>query len=182
MTNKKQKILFLDIDGVLNCKDTNTFYSIEHPETYGIDEHLWNNFQKFLNKFPDVKVVIHSGWIKHKDEPNYVWDMGHPELGVKIKSKLLEVIRRLGDRYLDCVPYIKNEPKWIRIETWLTQNNMLSNSNCPCIVLDDDRSSYTNLFALERYNNVCVKFTKPETGLDDMTLMDLIEIGDVIYR
>lgn len=177
-----KKILFLDIDGVLNCKNTNTFYSADHPESYGIDEHLWNNLQKFLNKFPDVKVVIHSGWIKHKDNPNYAWDMGKPELGIKIKSKLQEVINRLGDRYLDCVPYLKGEPKWVRIKQWLAKNNMLNNPNCQCLILDDDRSNYTNLFALEVYPNVYVRFTKAETGLDDMTFMDLIEIGDVIFK
>ena len=177
-----QKILFLDIDGVLNCKNTNTFYSAEHPESYGIDEHLWKNLWKFLNKFPDVKVVIHSGWIKHKDDPDYVWDMGHPELGVKIKSKLNDVIEGLGDRYLDCVPYLKGEPKWIRIELWLARNGMLARDNCQCLILDDDRSDYTNLMALEGYNNVYVHFTDANTGLSDIQLVKIFEIGDMIFK
>ena len=176
------KLLFLDIDGVINCKETRTFYSTEYPESYGIDEHLWGNLQKFLDKFPDVKVVIHSGWIKHKDDPDYEWDMGRPKLGIKIKSKLQDVINRLGDRYLDCVPYMQGEPKYVRIEFWLSQNNVLFDKDSPCLILDDDRSYYTNLLALETYGHVYVKFTNPDTGLNDMELANIIEIGEVIYR
>ena len=177
---KKQNFLFLDIDGVLNCTNTNTFYDIGTPDSYGIDEQLWSNLQKFLNEFPNLKVVIHSGWTKHKDNPNYEWNLNHPELGIKIKTKLPDVIQRLGNRYFDCVPYIKGKPKKTRIEKWLTDNN-LSLSNCQCLVIDDDRSQYTDLKSLEKYPNITVYFTDKTVGLDNQCLNDILEIGKSIF-
>lgn len=176
------KLLFLDIDGVVNCKNSKTYYNAEYPDKYGLDERLWKNLQKFLSRFPDVKVVIHSGWIKHKDDPNYTWDMNKPELGVQIKSHLQEVIDRLGDRFIGCVPYLKGKSKSARIEKWLLDNNSLNDPKCPCLVFDDDRSEYASLLDLEKYCNICVKFTDTRTGLDAVALSDAIEIGEVIYK
>ena len=181
MKTHGQNILFLDIDGVLNCERSNTFYDPKHPETYGIDEHLWKNLETFLNRFPDVKVVIHSGWIKHRDDPNYEWDMGRPELGVKVKSQLQTVIDRLGDKFLDCVPYMEGEPKFVRIEFWLAHNNLLFDKTRSCLVLDDDRTDWTGLLRLENYENVYIHFTSRENGLNDVELANVLEIGDVIF-
>lgn len=175
------QILFLDIDGVLNCRKSKTFYDLDHPEKYSIDEDLWNNLEIFLKKFPKVKVVIHSGWIKHYDEPNYEWDMGHPENGVKIKTLLPTVVSRLGDRYIGHVPYLKGKPKSSRIEQWLS-DNMYFNEDYKAIVLDDDKSEWTNILDLEKYPNVYVHFTNTETGLDSMSLLNLIEKCEVIFR
>lgn len=178
----KMQILFLDIDGVLNCKNSKTYYNAEYPEKYSLDERLWKNLQKFLSRFPDVKVVIHSGWIKHKDDPNYTWDMGHPELGIKLKTQLPEVVDRLGDRFFGYVPYMKGKSKSKRIAQWLLDHDALDNPKCQCIVLDDDRSDYAELLELEKYCNVCVKFTNTNTGFDSVSLSDAIEIGEVIFK
>lgn len=176
--------LFLDIDGVLNCRNSGTYYDVvKSPEEYAIDEHLWGNLQKFLDKFPNVKVVIHSGWVKYADDPDYTWNMNCPEKGFVVKTLLPEVIKRLGDRYIGHTPYLKFKPKHDRIIAWLDQNGFFNRENqSQCLVLDDDTSDYSRIGDLEEYDGVYVHFTSTASGLDDMELMNIIEIGEVIFK
>lgn len=174
MTNK---IIFLDIDGVLNSHNSGTFYSLDHPENYSINEELWNHFKRILDKFPEISVVIHSGWIKHADEPNYEWDMGCPEKGIKVKTLFPKVVNRLGDRYIGHVDYIKGKPKSVRIEKWLRDHDILENFDYKVLIIDDDDSEYTNLFDLvKKYSNVYVYFTDSDRGLDSTAFKELVNL------
>lgn len=176
-------ILFLDIDGVLNCKKSGTFYGVvKSPEEYAIDEHLWGNLEKFLAKFPSVKVVIHSGWVKVANDPESCWDMDLPAKGFKVKTLMPEVIRRLGDRYIGYTPYIPSSSKYDRIVAWLEQNGFFKDNHAQCLVLDDDNSEYSRIGDLESWGGVYVHFTDTENGLDDMDLINIIEIGETIFK
>jgi len=179
-------ILFLDIDGVVNCRGTNSFYDIHHPESYRIDETLWGNLETFFKYFPEVKVVIHSGWIKGKDDPNYVW-MIQDDIstdgnigGVYIKTLLPKVISRLGNRYIGCVPYLKGQPKHDRIKQWLGDNASIGTISA--VVIDDDASEWTNLGSLSAEGLAEVFFTSNERGLDGETLSQFIHFCSLLWR
>lgn len=178
-------ILFLDIDGVVNCRRSESFYDIHHPESYRIDDNLWMNLEKFFQRFPEVKVVIHSGWIKGKDDPNYVWCITNDivadnAIGVYIRTLLPKVISRLGDRYIGCVPYLKGQPKHDRIKQWLVDN--ASDGVVSAIVIDDDASEWTNLGSLTAEGLAEVFFTTSECGLDDSTLTRFIDFCSPLWR
>jgi hypothetical protein len=119
---------------------------------------------------------MHSGWIKYKDDPNYSWDMGHPETGITVKTLLPKVIEKLGKKYIGCVDYIKGKPKSYRIEKWLKDHNALDNYDWKVVVVDDDKSEYTNLRDLKKFVNVDVVFTDSNVGLDGKTLDQIVEL------
>jgi hypothetical protein len=52
------KVLFLDIDGVVNCKTTKR----RHRGLMGIDQRLANIVRGIVHAVPDLKVVLSSAW------------------------------------------------------------------------------------------------------------------------
>jgi len=165
---KTKRILFLDIDGVLNCHSTHTYYDPDYANNYSIDPACWLNLEKILNKFPYMKVVIHSGWVKTIDDPNYEWDMGFPERGIKVKSLIYEVIKRLGNRYIGHVKYLKGRSKHDRIQEWLSSHLQEFETN-KIVVVDDDQGTFSRIKDLESYPYIKVFFTDPNVGLDELT-------------
>ena len=169
MKESRRKILFLDIDGVLNCHLSMSYWSPEHPRTYRIDEICWGNLQYVLDSDPDIEVVIHSGWIKTKDNPEATWDMGTGDPNIFVKSLLPEVVERLGPRFIGYVPYIKGGNKFHRILTWLCDNGFdpihMEEENVTIVVVDDENTMRTNLRQLRNFN-ICVRFTDPQFGLE----------------
>ncbi len=51
-------IIFLDIDGVLNCND----YKKERQEDYFVDEDKVKLLSKLFHEIEDAKLVLHSAW------------------------------------------------------------------------------------------------------------------------
>ncbi len=51
-------IIFLDIDGVLNCNA----YKKERQEDYFVDEDKVKIFSKLVHEVEDVKLILHSAW------------------------------------------------------------------------------------------------------------------------
>ncbi len=51
-------IIFLDIDGVLNCND----YKKERQEDYFVDEEKVKLLSKLFHEIEDAKLVLHSAW------------------------------------------------------------------------------------------------------------------------
>ena len=52
------KVLFLDIDGVVNCMTTKT----RHHGLIGIDAPLAKTVRDIANAVPDLKIVLSSSW------------------------------------------------------------------------------------------------------------------------
>lgn len=57
------KVLFLDIDGVVNCKHTTQ----RHRGTIGIDPYMAFLVGKITLNVPDLKVVLSSSWRNFED-------------------------------------------------------------------------------------------------------------------
>ena len=169
MEETRRKILFLDIDGVLNCHLSMSYWSPKHPELYRIDEDCWDCLHRLLDSNPDIEVVIHSGWVKTKDDPDATWDMGTGDPDVFVKTLLPEVVRRLGRRFIGFVPYIRHKSKFVRILAWLSENGFdpvhIDDMNVTIVVLDDEDDGWTNLRQLRNFPNIYVRFTDPQVGL-----------------
>ena len=76
------KVVFLDIDGVLNNDKTTEQVKIDGGNYTGLDARLVMMFRLWLDERPDVKVVLSSTWRKYKDAvqaieaaPIPLWDM-----------------------------------------------------------------------------------------------------------
>ena len=167
--DERRKILFLDIDGVLNCHQSKTYWSPEHPETYGIDDNCWNRLQEFLKSNPNV--VIHSSWAKAKDVPDAKWDMGTGDPNIFIKSPLPDVVKRLGKSLIGYVPNIKGKNKFSLILAWLSDNGFdpihIEDKNVTVAVLDDQDDMWTNLRQLRNFPCIYVRFTNNQLGLQN---------------
>jgi hypothetical protein len=64
------KVLFLDVDGVLNFDGTTTRF---HGKI-GLDEWNMEIFRKMMAKLPDVKIVLSSTWRRYEKSLNYLWE------------------------------------------------------------------------------------------------------------
>ncbi len=66
-TKQKIKVIFLDIDGVVNCKNTMQ----RHRGAIGIDPHIAFRIGKIILE-TDAKIVLSSSWKHYKDGINEV--------------------------------------------------------------------------------------------------------------
>lgn len=95
------KVLFLDIDGVLNCPTTTEKVGRGPFAAFlGLDARLVGMLRDWLAENPDVKIVISSSWREDKDQ--------------------LDLIREAGIPFLSFTPNMKNRAT--EIDYWLTAN------------------------------------------------------------
>jgi len=112
------KIIFLDIDGVLNCKTTINRYG----GAIGIDPYLVMHFNRIIFA-TDAEIVLSSSW-RH-------WEGG------------LEEFKKRVMPFKDITPTI-TDPKAIRgdeIEAWLKEN-IKDRKETKYAILDDDEDFY----------------------------------------
>ncbi|MFA6325217.1 MAG: HAD domain-containing protein [Candidatus Paceibacterota bacterium] len=111
---EKKKIIFLDIDGVLNCCTTKE----RHRGFIGIDEKKIKIFKRILEE-TNAKVVLSSTWRLIDENLNHV------------KDKVCDI--------LDITPYIAYEPNIPRrgteIDRWYQEHK---NEIEEYVILDDD--------------------------------------------
>lgn len=132
------KILFLDIDGVLNSAQSNEMYYrqfLEAPEPkrrslLRREEFCpiaCSNLRRVLREVPDLKIIISSSW----------------RIG-RTLAELRTVLEKIGvesDRILDVTPRIHNEDRGIEIQEWLSRtdsNSLLMPVVEQFVIVDDD--------------------------------------------
>lgn len=105
------KVLFLDIDGVLNnFKDRNFGKSLSKASC--------ENLNTLLKKVPDLKIVISSAW-RHN--------------GLEFMKEMLNENNIDGKRVID-ITGNENGIRGYQIQCWLDRNPEVTN----CVIIDDD--------------------------------------------
>lgn len=139
------KILFLDIDGVLNTERylriqaQKLGYRDDFTMQYNFDPVALNNLKEIM-EITNAKIVISSTWRINKDNSNNPkeWD---------------ELIRNLDtvgikDRIIDITPTVTNSRglniRWMEIKQWLHENKNMDIEGF--VIIDDewDMGEYTN--------------------------------------
>lgn len=93
----KRKLIFIDIDGVLNNKKDGTSYFCFNPETYGLSEKNMDVLRHIL-KETDAKLVLSTSWRNHDE--NYAY----PYHGKEYKSPLKKFIDDIGPNNFFTIP------------------------------------------------------------------------------
>jgi len=121
-----RKILFLDIDGVLNSKETVT-RSSRCKSIIGIDPYLVSIFNRIIFA-TDAEIVLSSTWRKSKSSRD------------EIRKRVMP--------FIDVTPdiYDKYAVRGDEVEAWLTKNigglEERKKANLKYAILDDDSDFY----------------------------------------
>ena len=90
------RLIFLDIDGVLTSKMSNTFIFECPGENYDFNPYCVECLKYILDTIPDLKVVISSSWRNYPD--NHIM-IGRTN-GETYKSLIPKIKELLGDRLI----------------------------------------------------------------------------------
>jgi hypothetical protein len=129
--NSFKKILFLDIDGVLNTESfLNKNWQGRAVKDYSIyiQSELVSELNRIFESVPDLKVVIHSHW------------------GLAVKeSKILKALMDKGflykSRYLGLTPKKMSSSKFHEIGWWLDDEP----ESLEYLILDDEEISFEHI-------------------------------------
>lgn len=128
-----EKVLFLDIDGVLtNTKDGSSFLCGD-PSTYRISEKNLTNLMTLLEKEPKLKIVISSNWRRFEgDDPAWTC-MGKTYHGCL--PKLRKILKKwiIGD-----LTHERHLNKAEALELWFEDNEWMSKTQSKYVILEDD--------------------------------------------
>lgn len=116
------KLLFLDIDGVLNSTQSAHYYMRLKQQAY--EEFCpiaVSNLNYIIDKIPDLKIVISSSWRIGKDF-EHLKTVLH-SLGVNVKP------------IIDMTPIVFSGDRGHEISMWLEVN---VRQGCKMVILDDD--------------------------------------------
>ena len=136
------KIIFLDMDGVMNSVQSSTFYydfmgeksnwfKIYLPEEnddFGIYHSeicpmALSNMRYLLKQYPDIKIVISSTWRRGRS--------------VEYFNKLFKYLKMIDkDLVIDKTPIMSGHDRGEEIDDWLERNKKLNIENF--VILDDD--------------------------------------------
>jgi len=131
---KRNPVVFLDIDGVLNRLEDKSSYLVNNVNTYGISKAIMENLKKFLT-ITGADVVISSNWRKYPD--NGTWKFR----GTYFPSPITKVENELAGFNVSRLPYDPKKKKWHKVDyvsTWLEANNDVTNY----VVFDDSELVY----------------------------------------
>lgn len=140
------KILFLDMDGVMNSHQSAIWYHemFNHNEDWWADYRdnyndqifliyekqlcplACSNLRNLLKKHPDVRIVISSTWRKFKAKENNDW--------FNALFQMFKIYPENENRVIGCTPVL-NKDRGYEIESWLNQTDYEVED---FIILDDD--------------------------------------------
>ncbi len=121
------KLVFLDIDGVLNNKSDSSGYFDFNPDTYGLSDKNLFVLDNLLTRIgEDVHVVISSDWRKYSVEHVYYHN------GKGYRSQLGKLLKEFPE--FDVCPHVDGASKLEDISIYLQKN---PHENY--VVIDDDR-------------------------------------------
>ena len=114
-----EKIIFLDIDGVLNCNKTTR--KTMSGYTF-IGNRQLKNLRNIINA-TQAKVVLSSDWRYDRDDPKYNGDY------LELEAELM----RYGIQFYGFTPELPSAHRGAEIAQWLTEHPEVSNF----VILDD---------------------------------------------
>lgn len=152
---KNFKIIFLDIDGVLNSYEEGSYMTHE-PKDYGFSEKCLKNLMHIIDAC-DAYVIISSNW--RKFDAAGKWSFRCNQMYQNPLPKLENILK---NRCIGRLPPIGHLNKSQVLQYYFEQNNV-NPDNCKYVIFDDDvREGFNTSIFKARYIQ-----TNPEVGLTD---------------
>lgn len=129
-----KRILFLDIDGVLNSKSSGTIWSSLNPEKYGLCDKCFQQVKRILTS-TNSDIVWITSWRNH--DINFVWHFEYCGKEYEFKSPLQKAMNYFSNFKQDVCDHLTKRNKSTDISYYLKSRN-LNNNNCKFAILDDD--------------------------------------------
>ena len=161
------RIIFLDIDGVLNTERYSAWLQdrgMPCRDQYGIlmfDPSAVANLKRILNALPDVRIILESTWTfaGHPDSLRFIWSQR------ELPGVLLDVIQthftkdmfKIGISGPDDIKKVEDIGKNRAIRSWLRRN---AGPDCRYTILDDMADFRGKLFEHTVYVNPWVGLTE----------------------
>jgi len=155
-----RKILFLDIDGVLNISGK-TYITAMHQEGL-MERHLVQRFNYLVSHVKDIEIVISSSWRTNMDDLK-------DELE---KSGFLYWDKVIGRTAVDFIS--SAQKRGLQIQRWIDENvvsipgTFVSGVDAHIAILDDE------LFDLHKvFEQKDLFILDPSSGLDEKTVLEI---------
>ena len=146
---KRRKILFLDIDGVLNNESDETMWSSLDPNKYGFSESCINEVKRILDE-TNSEIIWITSWRNHSED--FIWEPYHD---LKFKSPFPKAKEIFKDYKQSICDHLFRRFKVDDVNYHLSNNN-ISPKKCKWVILDDD--SKQRLYELNGYIQVDRKY------------------------
>ena len=128
-----EKVLFLDIDGILTNINDGSSFLCGDPSTYRISEKNLANLMTLLEKEPKLKIVISSNWRRFEgDDPSWTC-FGKTYHGCLPKHRTILKKWIIGD-----LTHERHLNKAEALELWFEDNEWMSKNNSKYVILEDD--------------------------------------------
>jgi hypothetical protein len=126
---KMMKIIFLDIDGVLNTDRIVRMRKNHDIATIEFDPEALNNLSKIVNA-TKAKLVISSNWRIHQNTDTPLWNALIDNLKkYNLDNEIIDITETEDGE-------IKQQPRWKEIFNWLLKNKNQEISSF--VILDDE--------------------------------------------
>ena len=128
-----KKILFLDIDGVLNSKNSGTMWNSEILKEYDLCNDCLYQVKRILNE-SGCEIVWITSWRNHSD--NYIWQFELNNKWYSFKSLFAQAREYFKDYKQSICDHLYRRNKADDIEYYIAKNNIDKNKD-RFIILDD---------------------------------------------
>lgn len=167
------KIIFLDIDGVLNNRKSDTLLFECDPSNYKLDENNLKCLDYILNNVKDCKIILSTSWrnypINHTFINRYGWEY---------YSLIPDLLKRYNNFIIASAPHEDGRNKYDDIKDMLSKSVDLHGNDITIddfVVIDDDPTQGLQGFGEQYFK------TFKETGLTEDIAKDIIEYFNSYY-
>lgn len=129
-----KKILFLDIDGVLNSISSGTMWNTFTPEKYGLCNECLQQVKRILTE-TESEIVWITSWRNHSND--FIWQFEYKGKDYSFKTPFPKAMNYFMDFKQDICDHLIKRDKATDIWYYLGSKN-LDETNCKFAILDDD--------------------------------------------
>lgn len=129
MINKKIKVVFIDIDGVLNNRTSDSLLFECIPSKYRLDDDNLKNLQYILDNVENCKIVLSTSWRNYPEDYTF-----QNNKGWVYTSLLPELCEKFRKYIVGSAPHIEGRNKFGDICEMLNNTDYISDF----VVIDDD--------------------------------------------